>query len=304
MIVSGPVLAQAQLIGKQLSSGAAKLATLNGKQVLISTAAYLSKSDTNGENLKSDTEKNNNSFECFEKTNKIQTLIIENDEEKTKFEVLEESNTKHLKLRLDWAVKVSQSQKALEEKKVECVEKTSMIQTLKIAKIKLETEVTSAHKALEESKAESKVELEKVENQLETEVALKKSLEESLAKYRKLRQDWVVKVYQSDPSNEDLDILLSLEPEKLFKKYEQITSDRIKLEETTDTLQDLKDKLKMQTAQRGIYEKQLSEIRSVLHLPAENCNFANILPVVKDLLEPNETNHCSNGLSIVESSAR
>ena len=135
----------------------------------------------------------------------------------------------------------------------------------------------------------------------------KKSLEESLAKYRKLRQDWAVKVYQSDPSNEDLDNLLSLEPEKLFKKYEQLmketTSDRIKLEEITEILQDVKNKLKLQTAQRGIYEKQLSEIREVLHLPAENCNFANILPVVKDLLEQNETNHCSNGLSIVESSA-
>ena len=37
MIVSGPDVAQAQQIARQLSSGAAKLATLNGKQVLIST---------------------------------------------------------------------------------------------------------------------------------------------------------------------------------------------------------------------------------------------------------------------------
>jgi hypothetical protein len=67
-----------------LSSGAAKLATHNGKQVLISTTP-LSKSDTNGENLKSDTEKNNNCLECVEKTNKIQTLKIANDEAKRKF---------------------------------------------------------------------------------------------------------------------------------------------------------------------------------------------------------------------------
>ena len=180
----------------------------------------------------------------------------------------------------------------------------SKIQTLEFTKIELEIEVASAQKALEELKAESKLDLETVEDQLQTEVASKKSLEESLAKYRKLRQDWVVKVYQSDPSNEDLDTLLSLEPDKLFKKYEQITSDRIKLEETTDTLQDVKNKLKLQTAKRGIYEKQLSEIRAVLHLSDENCNFANILPVVKELLEQNETNHCSNGLSIVESTAR
>lgn len=37
MIVSGPDVTQAQLIAKQLSSGAARLATLGGKQVLIST---------------------------------------------------------------------------------------------------------------------------------------------------------------------------------------------------------------------------------------------------------------------------
>ena len=39
MIVSGPDVQQAQLIAKQLSSGAARLATLGGKQVLISTSA-------------------------------------------------------------------------------------------------------------------------------------------------------------------------------------------------------------------------------------------------------------------------
>ena len=194
---------------------------------------------------------------------------------------------------------------------LECVEKSSKIQALKIecadAKIKLGTEVASMKKALEKSNAEYKVELEKVENQLETEAASKKALEESLSAYRKLRQDWAVKVYQSNHSNEDLDNLLSLEPEKLFNKYEQImkeqNSDKIKLEETTETLQDVKIKLKLQTAQKGNFEKQLSEIREVLHLPDENCNFGNILPVVKDLLEQNEINHCSNGLSIVESSS-
>ena len=40
-----------------------------------------------------------------------------------------------------------------------------------------------------------------------------------------------------------------------------------------------------------------------MHLPAENCNFANLVPVLKDLLEQNETNHCTNGLSIIESSS-
>ena len=164
----------------------------------------------------------------------------------------------------------------------------------------------SVKKAIEESKAVSKVELAKMKIQLQMEVASKSSLEESRIKYRNLKQLLATKILHSNPSNEDLDNLLSLEPEKLFKKYEQITksgtnSDRIKLEETVETLQDVKNKLKFQTAQRGNYEKQLSEIREVLHLPDENCNFANILPYLKNLLEQNETNHCSDGLSIVES---
>ena len=85
------------------------------------------------------------------------------------------------------------------------------------------------------SKPESKDELIKVENQLQTEVASKKSLEESLAMYRKIRQECAIKIFQSDPCNEDLDSLLSLEPEKLFKKYEQIMkfndSNMVKVEE-------------------------------------------------------------------------
>ena len=44
MIVSGPDVQQAQLIAKQLSSGAARLATLGGKQVLISTSAVVNSS--------------------------------------------------------------------------------------------------------------------------------------------------------------------------------------------------------------------------------------------------------------------
>ena len=231
------------------------------------------------------------------------------------------STKNYQKFRQDWA----STKRALEESKVELekVEKhlqtevaskksleislTSRIQTLEVAKIELETEVASAQKALEESNSESKVELEKVEDQLQTEVALKKSMEESLTKYRKLKQLLATKVFQSNPRNEDLDVLLNLEVDELFNKYEEIinetNSDRIKFEETSETLQDVKIKLKLQTEQRGIYEKQLSEIREVLHLPAVNCNFANILQVVKDLLEQNETNHCSNGLSIVESTS-
>lgn len=157
----------------------------------------------------------------------------------------------------------------------ECVEKTNKIQALEIANDEKKTK-------------------------LETEIACRNAFEESNTKYRRLRQGWAIKVFQSDPSNEDLDNLLSLEPEKLFKKYEQVMKEtntgRIKLEETTETLQDVKIKLKLQTEQREIYEKQLSEVREVLHLPAENCNFGNILPAVKVLIEQNETNHYTNSV--------
>ena len=61
-----------------------------------------------------------------------------------------------------------------------------------------------------------------MKTQLQTEVASKLSLEESRIKYRKLKQLLATKIFQSNPSNEDLDNLLSLEPEKLFEKYEQI----------------------------------------------------------------------------------
>ena len=234
----------------------------------------------------------NNCVECVEKNGKIQALEIEYDYVRMK--LVTEVQCKKQKL----GGEVAESKK-LEESN------TKYRKYRKYRRYKKDW--ASVKKALEESKTESKVELEKIKIQLQMEVASKSSLEESRIKYRKLKQLLATKIFQANPSNEDLDNLLSLEPDKLFEKYEQIkksgtNSERIKLEETTETLQDVKVKLNLQTEQRGIYEKQLSEIREVLHLPAENFNFANILPVVKDLLEQNETNHCSNGLSIVESS--
>ena len=281
-------------------------------------------SDTDGENLgsddedqssESDPEDNNNCGKCVAKMKKFQRLKLLNEEAKFKLECLEESRYSMMSNEWNGGEDDEEGSENYVERlcygNVEWFGLRSKIHDLEIAndktKTKLETEAASAKKAQEKSKAEATVELQKVKHQLQTEVASKESLVGSNTKFRKLRQDWAIKVYQSNPDNEDLDNLLSLEPEKLFKKYEQLmketTSDRIKLEEITETLQDVQNKLKLQTEQRGIYEKQLSEIRAVLHIPAENCNFANILPVVKDLLEQNETNHCSNGLSIVESTA-
>jgi len=177
--------------------------------------------------------------ECAEKNNKIQTLEI-------------------AKIKLE--TELASTQNALEEAKVECVEKINKIQT---AKIKLETEVISAKKALEESKVESKVELEKVKNQLQIEVASKNSLKESLAKYQKLQQILATKIFQSNPSNENLISLLSLEVEKLFEKYEETVkfndSNILKVEgEIDDTMKDKK--LNLQILQRELYEKELDGI--------------------------------------------
>ena len=219
----------------------------------------------------------------------LDQLKIESVEKTSKIEAL-----KMTKFR--WNAELASTQDALEETRVECVENRSEIQALRIAKIKLETEVTSAQKALEESKAESKVELEKVEKQLKIEAASKKSLEE-------LRQDWAVKVYHSDRKNEDLVNLLSLEPEKLFKKYEEIMksndSNLVKVEEGHDNSA-IKDKrLTLQILQRDLYEKELHEIMDVLKMPSEDRVYTNILPMIKNLLEQVDTDHYTNAVENV-----
>ena len=140
----------------------------------------------------------------------------------------------------------------------------------------------------------------KVENQLQIEVGSKIFLEESLAKYRKIRQDWAIKVFQSDPSNEDLDNLLSLEPEKLFKKYEQIMkfndSNMVKVEEGTNNSSVKDKKLNLQILQRELYEKELDGIRDVLKIPSEDRVYTNILPMIKNLLEQVDTEHYTNAV--------
>ena len=262
-----------------------------------------------GENSGSDYEdqsKGDTKDNCAEKNSKIQAIAIENGDAKNMLEALEESNIKH-----------SENYNSC----VECEGKNSKIQALEIAndeeKNKLKTEVASAKKALEESKANAKVELEKVENQLQNEVASNKSLEESLFRYRilnqdaknkleameelsnkfrKISQDWAIKVYQFNPSNEDLAKLLSLEPKKLFKKYEQISkfneSNMVKVEEIDYAMKEKK--LNLQILQRELYEKELDKIMDVLKMPFGDRNYTNVLPMIKDLLQQVDTDHYTN----------
>ena len=249
--------------------------------------------------LEGDTDTEDNCVKCVEKNSKVQAIEIENADAKNKLEALEESKyqenyngcveceAKNSKIQaLEIAndeeknklkTEVASVKKVLEESKSNAKVELEKVEN------QLQTEVASAKKALEESKANAKVELEKVENQLHTEVASNKSLEESLSRYRilnqdakskleameelsnkfrKITQDWAIKVYQSNPSNEDLAKLLSLEPEKLFEKYEQITkfneSNMFKVEEIDYARKD--DKLNLQILQRELYEKELDKI--------------------------------------------
>jgi hypothetical protein len=70
---------------------------------------------------------------------------------------------------------------------------------------------------------------------------------------RKVRQQLAIKVFLSDSSN-DLEFLLTLDIENLFGKYEKISrpnnSDKTKIEEITETLNDVKTKLQLQVEQR------------------------------------------------------
>ena len=101
-----------------------------------------------------------------------------------------------------------------------------------------------------------------------------KCLEDSYSKYQKLKQLMATKVFWSDTSNENLETLLKLDIEKLFEKYEQIMKlkepNNSKLEETIETLNNVKSKLNIQINQREIYEKQHSEMMDILNIPPNN----------------------------------
>jgi len=264
---------------------------------------FLSRTESENESSESDTEgessrRNNEYFSKLRKLAEDRTNKIEN---LTCYEEMLEIEVTSTKKALEESKAESEVEleKVKNQLKTEVASKISEIQTLEIEKNTLETEVTSAKKALEESKVESKVELEKVKNQLQTEVASKKPLEESLAKYQKLQQILATKIFQANPSNENLISLLSLEVEKLFEKYEEIMkfndSNIAKVEgEIDDTMKDKK--LNLQILQRELYEKELDGIMDVLKIPSEDRNYTNILPMIKNLLEQVDTEHYTNAV--------
>ena len=151
---------------------------------------------------------------------------------------------------------------------------------------------------------------------LQTEIEQKnlkiQALEDSGTKAQKIKDFLTTKIFLNDSANESLQSLLNLEICELFTKYEKITTvNNSKLQETIETLADVKTKLNLQIVKREAYEKQHTEIMALLNLPKENWCFANILQAIKSLKESNsemrdeiEADHYENaGIAIASSSS-
>ena len=126
-----------------------------------------------------------------------------------------------------------------------------------------------------------------------------------------MKQILANEVFQFDTINQDLASLCDLDIEKLVKKYkEQILMSKksdIKSENIAESFEDTKIKLKLQTEQRALYEKEFDRIMNILKIPEESRNYTDILPKITELFqlhEQNETEHISNGLSLIESVTR
>ena len=103
---------------------------------------------------------------------------------------------------------------------------------------------------------------------------------------------------------------MNLDIAELFEKYEHINkNDKIKnediteelndlkseLKDTTEKLNDVKGKLKLQMEQRAVYEEAHSEYMKALNI----CSFCDILPKINELkksVEQNEEEHYTNAV--------
>ena len=70
---------------------------------------------------------------------------------------------------------------------------------------------------------ESKTDFENSQKEITLKKEKIKLLEASNAEYKKLKQKWVNKIFSVDPENEDLEVLLQTDIEKLSQKHEEIT---------------------------------------------------------------------------------
>ena len=124
-----------------------------------------------------------------------------------------------------------------------------------------------------------KNEKEKLEN--EKSVLLKSDI-----KFRQIRDNLAMKICQFSTEYEDLENLLNLEPLELISRFEKvlkgINSDQFSPTDS-ETISDLKCKLKLQNQQRELYEKQQEKIMDMLKIPKEKRCFQEILLAIKHL---------------------
>ena len=117
------------------------------------------------------------------------------------------------------------------------------------------------------------------------------------------------KIFMANPNEEDLYTLISLEPEKLLDKFDKIT--KSKKSDAEEEISDIKVKLRLQTKQREIYEKQLAEIKQILNIPDENSYLDDILSEIRYLQkstgndhEKIETNHYGTAQEVMDESLK
>jgi len=186
-------------------------------------------------------------------------------------------------------------QKELEELKSSLENTEKDWQNKLTEQLKIKAEVTSK---LDQSNAELALKEGKIES-LKTQLKQNQALDLN-QKYKKLRDVLVTKVFSSDSKNEELETLMNLDVLELFNKYEQIKNKAIfKIEDSTETLNDLKSKLKLQKEQRALYEKEHIEIMKALDINPNQRSYVDILPAIKELknsLENSEEEHYTNAV--------
>merc|ERR1712223_1971108 len=155
--------------------------------------------------------------------------------------------------------------------------KNREIESLKNQKIILKAANNTLEKSNKESLALKDMEIESLKNQLQN--------------YQKMRQIIATKVFCSDVRNENLDNLLNCDIDELFEKYVQIINTKKSQmdnhEETIETINDIKGKLRIQTGEKEWYKKRYCQIVKALNIPPDDQSLANILQAVKELKKSN-----------------
>ena len=127
---------------------------------------------------------------------------------------------------------------------------------------------------------------EKMKNEKERLENEKSVLLKSDIKFRQIRDNLAMKICQFSTEYEDLENLLNLEPLELISRFEKvlkgINSDQFSPTDS-ETISDLKCKLRLQKQQKELYEKQQEKIMDMLKIPKEKRCFQEILVAIKHL---------------------